>query len=57
MVRIQRSAWAFAFGVRTGVTSTSAPSAEHVVEPATELCVAISNEEPYPLATLVQHQE
>ena len=31
--------------------------AEHVVEPATELCVSISNEEPYPPATLVQHQE
>jgi hypothetical protein len=32
-------------------------SAEHVVEPATELCVSISNQEPYPPATLVQHQE
>ena len=31
--------------------------AEHVVEPATELCVSISNEEPYRSATLVQHQE
>ena len=31
--------------------------AEHVVEPARDLCVSISNEEPYPPATLVQHQE
>jgi hypothetical protein len=31
--------------------------AEHVVEPATELRVSISNEEPYRSARLVQHQE
>jgi hypothetical protein len=33
MVRIQRSAWAFAFGVRTGVTSTSALSARNTSNP------------------------
>jgi hypothetical protein len=57
-VRIHRSAYAFALGVRTGVNSTGPTlPAEHVVEAAGELRVPITQQEPHPSSLLAEHQQ
>ena len=57
-VPIHRSAEALAFGAWTGVTSTSAPlGPEHLVEPTTELRVAVAEHKAQSLSPIRCRQE